>query len=80
MSEANLVSLYEVLKLLAAQNPARPVHTLLPQLHLQSLFILLIISPASPIECAPVAQAVTTEWINLKPNLIEIKIDSRSYK
>ena len=39
---------------------------------------LLIISPASPIEWAPVAQAVTTEWLGpLKPYFIEIWPDNK---
>ena len=57
-------SLNEVLKLLAAQKPAMPsLQTAASEPHaiITSAAPRLIISPESPMECAPVAQAVTTE-------------------
>ena len=70
-----------MLRRLAAQIPAIPslqTAASAPPATITSAAPLFIISLESPIECAPVAQAVTTEWFGpLKPYFIEIWPDKR---
>ncbi len=67
-------SLKFVLRALAAANPAIPIRqqaASAPPAIITSASPYLIILDASPIACAPVEQAVTTEWFGpLKPYLI----------
>src|SRR5688572_14474388 len=78
------VSLNAVASALQALNPAMPIRQIAasaPPATITSASPSLISRVASPMACAPVAQAVTTEWFGpLKPYLIETWPEARLIK